>query len=78
MLHKVYVLGLQSKSFEANTILLFQVYKVYLSAIKCLHSLIVSTREAEGGDDKSWLRPILQSIFLKVRNSPIFSSLDKT
>ena len=43
-----------------------QVYKVYLAAIKCLHTLIVSTREAEVGDDNSWLRPILQSIFLKV------------
>ena len=44
-----------------------QVYKVYLSGLKCLHTLIVSTRELGAGDDSSWLRPILQSIFLKVR-----------
>ena len=43
-----------------------KVYKVYLSSIKALQTLIVSTREAEGGEDKSWLRPIIQSILLKV------------
>ena len=48
-----------------------KVYKVYLSSIKALQTLIVSTREAEGGEDKSWLRPIIQSILLKVS---LFSS----